>query len=192
MQQKTIDQWVNLYADELYRWAIIRVKDAHEAEDLVQDTFLAAYQAIDQFKAESHPKTWLIGILKLKVMDYYRRSGSAHRPRPLDNDQDWEAAFFDQKGDWQKTQSNALPWHSAPHLLDDSEFLSTLKNCLEHLPSRLSGALSAKYLLGLAAKETCQELGVTPSNYWQLIRRGKLSLKKCLEKNWFHQTQRRP
>ncbi|MDZ7646527.1 MAG: RNA polymerase sigma factor [Cytophagales bacterium] len=61
-----LTQWVNQYGDALYSWAFHKTIDEAIAQDLVQETFIAAYQKLDTFKNASSPKTWLFGILKNK------------------------------------------------------------------------------------------------------------------------------
>jgi RNA polymerase sigma-70 factor (ECF subfamily) len=70
--KSVLEQWVNQFSDELYSWAFSSSKEI--AEDLVQDTFLAAFHKIDSFEGKSQPKTWLFSILNNKVIDYYRLS----------------------------------------------------------------------------------------------------------------------
>ena len=70
----TIENWVNQYSDALFSWAYYKTSSKETAEDLVQDTFLAAYHKIDSFKGNSQPKTWLFSILNNKIIDYYRLS----------------------------------------------------------------------------------------------------------------------
>jgi RNA polymerase sigma-70 factor (ECF subfamily) len=70
--KSVLEQWVNQFSDELYSWAFLNFLKS--AEDLVQDTFLAAFHKIDSFEGKSQPKTWLFSILNNKVIDYYRLS----------------------------------------------------------------------------------------------------------------------
>jgi RNA polymerase sigma-70 factor (ECF subfamily) len=68
-----VSEWVNLYSDDLYAYAVKRVSDQNLAQDLVQNAFIAAYQSFDRFEGKSKPKTWLISILKNKIMDHFRQ-----------------------------------------------------------------------------------------------------------------------
>ena len=56
------EKWVNNYADELYRYAIVRVKDTGFAEDIVQETFLSAWRAKETYNATASEKNWLYAI----------------------------------------------------------------------------------------------------------------------------------
>ncbi|WP_418262403.1 RNA polymerase sigma factor [Flavobacterium faecale] len=69
-----LEKWVHQFSDELYSWALYKTSSKETAEDLVQETFLAAYNKIDSFQEKSQPKTWLFSILNNKVVDYYRLS----------------------------------------------------------------------------------------------------------------------
>lgn len=66
-------QWVDLYGDYLYNYAIYKGIAIEQAKDLVQDTFLAALKSFDKFEAKSSVKTWLVSILRNKIADYYRK-----------------------------------------------------------------------------------------------------------------------
>ncbi|NIR14014.1 MAG: hypothetical protein GWN86_08695, partial [Desulfobacterales bacterium] len=67
------EAWVDQYGDYLYRYAISRIHEPAVAEDLVQETLLAALQGKEGFKGRSSEKTWLTGILKYKIVDYIRK-----------------------------------------------------------------------------------------------------------------------
>ena len=67
------ENWVDEYGDYLYRYALSRVKDPIIAEDLVQETFLAALKARHNFQGRSTARTWMIAILKHKIVDYIRQ-----------------------------------------------------------------------------------------------------------------------
>src|SRR5262245_12855230 len=67
--------WVDEHGDCLYRYALVRVRTPEVAEDLVQETLLAAVRSQDKFAGRSSERSWLVGILKNKVVDYYRKLG---------------------------------------------------------------------------------------------------------------------
>ena len=180
-----IENWVNIYGDDLYSWAFHKINSRQLAEDLVQETFLAAYKSYDSFKGQSNAKTWLFKILNNKIIDYYRKSARQH----LDNADDQKnlesiADMFDQNDNW---KSNGLEgrWMDDQHLLDDPEFIEVMDVCMNDLPTSWRIAVLQKYHFDKDAQSICQELNVSPSNYWQIIHRAKLLLKKCLEKKWF-------
>jgi RNA polymerase sigma-70 factor (ECF subfamily) len=188
MNQKIIANdiaiWVEKYTQELYSWALHKISDSELAADLVQETFLAAAEKIESFKGDSSPKTWLFSILNHKIIDHYRKK--VNQPVHLENHA--FSRFFSNEGDW-KENNKPKNWHAQEneqHLLDDNEFLNVLKKCLDALPEKWSISVKLKYLSDKSGDEICQELDITPSNYWQIIHRAKLQLRECIEKNWFN------
>lgn len=186
-QKQTINDWVNLYTDNLYTWAFYKVSHRETAEDLVQETFLAAFSSIETFKGNSSAKTWLQSILNRKIIDYYRKC--ARSVIDLETKEDQQAGhYFDElftpAHGW-KNESPRDVWPEEQELLDNPGFVSTLNVCMGKLPGNWQASISAKYLLKKNSSEICQELNITATNYWQILHRAKLLLKKCLEANWF-------
>lgn len=185
-----IQEWVSIYSDELYRWALHKTSDKETAQDLTQDTFIAAFKAIDTFEGKSQAKTWLFSILNNKIMDHHRKqfkqatinqsqlNGKSKQGDILDN-------MFDSNGSWTSSASPTDWQEMDEHLLDKPEFKAVLSGCLKKLPSNWNSAIQYKYLEEKNSKEVCQELGITPSNYWQILHRAKLQLRLCIEQNWF-------
>lgn len=174
--------WVEAYTEDLYSWAYHKVSDPELAQDLVQDTFLVAAEKADDFKGDSTPKTWLYSILNHKIIDHYRKK--VRQPVKMENQ--LFSTFFDEGGDW-KIEKRPGKWHEEEegHLLDDIEFQRVLKECLDALPVKWSTCVKLKYLLSKKGEEICQELDITPTNFWQIIHRAKLQLRNCVEENWF-------
>jgi RNA polymerase sigma-70 factor (TIGR02943 family) len=185
---KTIfSEWVHLYSDKLYSWAFYKTSNKEVAEDLVQETFLSAYQALDHFEGKSNPNTWLTAILNNKIIDHYRKS--AKNFIQLNNEESKSAYIhsekqFDEKDAWVDKQSS-FDNRTADVLLNDAAFVAALEKCYESLPPNWKKAVQARYILDVDSSQICQELDITPSNYWKVIQRAKLSLKQCLEINWF-------
>jgi RNA polymerase sigma-70 factor (ECF subfamily) len=180
-------EWVTAYSDEMYRWSLYKVSDKHTAEDLVQDTFLAAYHAAENFRANSGPKTWLFSILNRKIIDHYRKSSrKIEDPEDIGNITgiEYSDQLFNENDGW-KEQVTTDFWDNEGELLDNNQFLDVLNSCMSKLPAHWATSIKLKYLLEKDSKEICQELGISPSNYWQIIHRAKLLLKSCLELNWF-------
>lgn len=187
-QNTTIDfeNWINQYSDDLYSWALYKTSAKETAEDLVQDTFMSAYHKIDSFKGNSQPKTWLFSILNNKIIDYYRKNAKVKKHEfrisektgfQLSDD------LFDENNNWKNRDIDPI-WDDEEHLLDNAGFNAVMANCLSSLPEKWKIAITSKYLTDKKAKEICQDLEITVSNYWQIVHRAKLLLKKCLETNW--------
>ncbi|MGH2643463.1 MAG: RNA polymerase sigma factor, partial [Chitinophagaceae bacterium] len=98
--------WVDLYSGDLFRWAEYKLSSREVAEDLVQETFIAAYQSWDKFNHDSSPKTWLYAILKNKLMDYFRRKFREIGVSEINFDDPYSNSFldtfFDKNGSWKK------------------------------------------------------------------------------------------
>ena len=173
--------WVESYSGELYSWALYKVSDHEIAKDLVQDTFLAAAEKIDGFKGDSSPKTWLFAILNNKIIDVYRKKIK----QPVKTDESFFSEFFDEGERW-KSGRSPQDWHEEEnHLLDNDDFRIVLKRCLDELPDKWNACVQLKFMENKKGEEICQEIGITPSNFWQIIHRAKLQLRDCIEVNWF-------
>lgn len=176
-----ISSWVKDYTVDLYAYTISKVADKLTAEDIVQNTFLAALESLNRFENKSGPKTWLFSILKNKIADYYRQ-----RYKQVDKFFISDAAegLFDENGNF-KTPCSTIQWTTDEELLDNPEFLMALHHCLEALPRKMSSVVELKYLYGADSRRVCQKLEITQANFWQVMHRAKLLLKTCLENKWF-------
>lgn len=184
-KKQEIEKWVDDYTDDLYIWAYHKTSDKEVARDLTQDTFLAALQGFDNYKGNSSPKTWLFAILKNKIVDYYRKNLKEKVVGSYDNNKEMSDTIFDKGEKWAPGHA-PLKWESdESNLLDNVDFVKILKRCLELLPLKWSLALKYKFLSEKQGVEICQELEITPSNYWQMLHRGKLQMRECIENNWF-------
>lgn len=175
-----VKTWVKQYSGELYSWAFYKTSDKELSEDIVQDTFVAAFKGFKEFKGESEVKTWLYGILKNKIADHYRKQQRRSTVK-LDTTSDYFV-----NGHWKESES-PKEWAvtDEKHLLDDLKFKSVLDGCINKLPGNWSAIIRLKFIDDKESKIVCQELEITPTNYWQIIHRAKLQLRKCLELNWF-------
>ena len=184
---KTIlENWVNQFSDELFSWALYKTSSKETAEDLVQETFLAAFHKIDTFQGKSQPKTWLFSILNNKVIDYYRLSAKTTKQTfSISENSSYELSdgLFNETGNWKNNDINPI-WDQEEELLDNPEFNNIMQECMEDLPQKWKYAVTSKYLTDKNADEICQELEITTSNYWQIVHRAKILLKKCLEMKW--------
>lgn len=182
----TVEKWVKQFSDELFSWALYKTSSKETAEDLVQETFLAAFNKIATFQGKSQPKTWLFSILNNKVIDYYRLSAKTTKQTfSISENSGYELSdgLFNETGNWKSDDINPV-WNQEEELLDNPEFNIVLQDCMEDLPQKWKLAVTSKYLTDKKAEEICQELEITVSNYWQIVHRAKLLLKKCLETKW--------
>jgi RNA polymerase sigma-70 factor (ECF subfamily) len=177
----TIKYWVELYSDNMYSWALHKTSSKETAEDLVQETFLASVLSFDKFKGESNPKTWLFSILNNKINDHYRDS---YQKLKVDGNLIFET-LFDKNDHW-KIDQTPQPWtEDSEHLLDNLDFIKILQYCISILPGNWHSAIQLKFKDEKDSEHVCQELGITNTNFWQILHRAKLQLRKCIELNWF-------
>ncbi len=181
--------WVEKFTDNLYTWAYTRTNNKETSEDLVQETFLAASKSLYQFKEDSSPKTWLMSILKNKIADYYRQKFKL----PLINESQLSIQenripldqYFRGNGNWHKSTEPDNLCNLSPELLDNPDFLAIFRSCLSKLNEKGYLAIQYKFLDEKDGHTICQELSISPSNFWQIIHRAKLQLRECIEFNWF-------
>jgi len=175
-----IISWVKIYTKDLFSYTISKVGQKEIAEDIVQETFLSAYQSYDNFQNKSGVKTWLFSILKHKIADHFR----LHYKRGTEVSPDIIEKFFDQNHRW-KPEYRPKKWAEENHLLDDPAFSKTLADCLKDLPGKWSSAVQLKFLEEHETKIICSKLEITLANFWQIIHRAKLQLRNCLDIKWF-------
>ncbi len=174
------DNWVEKYADALYAYTLTRVNDVQQSEDIVQNTFLSAWKARDTYKGQASEKNWLYAILKNKIIDHFRKQTSRHEA--LESEE--ESIYFDSDGHWTK-EAGPKEWGvDTGQPIEAKEFYLVLEKCKQKLKDIQQSVFVMKYMEELEADEICKVLGITSSNYWVLIHRAKLHLRKCLEKNW--------
>ncbi|QBG48720.1 sigma-70 family RNA polymerase sigma factor [Verrucomicrobia bacterium S94] len=179
------EAWVDEHGDALFSYALSRLQNRASAEDAVQETFLAAIRIQDQFSGKSSIRTWLIGILKHKIVDLIRKE---NREQPLDDTESIEVAtelFFDRKGRWRVKPPE---WNSHPgRLLEQKEFMAVLHQCLMHLPGRLHRLFVLRELECMDSEEICKDMGITSTNLWVMLYRARMQLRDCLTRNWFEE-----
>lgn len=181
MDKNDLAKWVNEYTDDLVRWAYHKTSSVELAKDLVQETFLAAAQSIHSFKGESAPKTWLFSILNHKIIDYYRKD----RKSLVSIDNQAFSIYFDEDGSWKKDKAPVEWTDDESELLSDNQFRNVLLKCLDALPEKWNECMKLKYLMGKNGEEICQDVGISATNFWQIIHRAKLQLRDCIDANWF-------
>jgi RNA polymerase sigma-70 factor (ECF subfamily) len=176
------ESWVDEYGDFLYRFALSRVKDPSVAEDLVQETFLAALRAYENFKGRSAARTWLIAILKHKIVDHIRKKIREPSTDKIETLTDLADSDFDDRGEW---QNRPIKWAINPDkIYEQKEFLDVLYRCLADLPERLAEAFILREMDGLSTEDICKVLNITPTNSWVMLYRARMSLRRCIENKW--------
>lgn len=181
--------WVDAYGDYLFRYAYSRLRNQTAAEDLVQETFLAALKARDSFAGQGSERTWMIGILKHKLVDLLRKTS---RETPLDPLLESSPGLEEQfqrggehQGHW-KAEFAPKSWGERPDSsLEREQFWTVLKGCIDHLPGRMASIYTLYEIDELPGEAICKELGITSTNLWVILHRARLQLRRCLEQHWF-------
>lgn len=177
-----VTDWVHSYSDELYRWAYYKTSNRELAEDLVQETFLSAYDKHASYRQQGNPRTWLFSILNNKIIDHYRSARSQKMVTASTLNEEEPPKLFDQHGMW--NTASITEWDKEPQLLDNPAFLQVFETCMEALPDRWKAVTKAKYVHNKKGEEICKDMDLSPSNLWQIVHRSKLQLKKCLDRHW--------
>lgn len=173
--------WVESYSDYLFNYAIVRVNDSDLAKDLVQDTFVAGIKGLDKFERKSAVRTWLVSILKRKIIDFWRQKKTRKT--------DVFSSFFDDG-------KRALHWNdeSQPQGrlseididMDNIELRTAILNCVDNLPEKYKSVFIDKMIDQKDSDEVCKDNDITPSNFWVIIHRAKMQMRACLEKTWMN------
>ncbi len=173
--------WVKLYGSMLYGYTLKRVNDREVAEDLVQDTFVAALRAKKNFEERSSERTWLFAILKNKIIDYYRGKGRSQTENI--DESDTLDYLFNEKGVW---KDSIDLWGSNPDKqVEEKEFSKILKRCIGFLPEVQQRVFTLRDMQSLSGEDICKVLNISSSNLWVLTHRARHQLRSCLTQNWF-------
>lgn len=174
------NRWIERYSDYLFNYTISRVNDRETAKDIVQDTFFAGLKSMKNFKGEASERTWLISILKRKIIDYYRkinsRKGQAEVRMTYNADPN--------EGDWLEERVEDVAYLNAQDRLENDELSDAIYDCLSTLSEKQATVFTMKTILNFETEAICNELNITPSNFWVLIHRARIAMAECMEKTW--------
>ena len=176
----------------LMRVAQLQLRDGDLAQDVVQDTLVAALTGASGFDGRSSLRTWLTGILKHKIVDAIRRKQKAPVPLAALDDEgsiDDFDALFRTSGAW---ESPPAEWGDPEAALSQREFFDVMEFCLEKLPAQTGRVFMMREVMELESHEICKELGITANNLWVILYRARMALRLCLEQHWFGAGGRRP
>ncbi len=175
--------WLDQYGDDLYRFALARVRNSFSAEDLVQDTLLAAYRSWENFSGQSTVKTWLTGIMKHKIVDYYRKFTPEQGDENIDDFAHSSDSLFDEQEKWKIKPGN---WAGDPkNAFERKELMGAIQACLTDMPEKLSLVFAMREMEGATTNEICELLQTGKNNCWVILYRARMLLRRCLEVNWF-------
>lgn len=174
--------WLAAHGDYLYRFALARLRDPHLAEDVVQETFLAAIKN-PNFADLSSPRTWLTGILKHKIIDVIRLQVKTTALVDEENIPDTPGMdeFFEDDGHWADAPAS---WNAPEGELEQKQFLGILQACMDKLPKKLAALFLMREVIEEDNDIICKELSITTTNAWVMLYRARMGLRKCLEIHW--------
>jgi RNA polymerase sigma-70 factor (TIGR02943 family) len=181
----TFEQQIVTLQDYLLKFARLQLRNETWAEDAVSETVLAALAKPQAFGNRSQLKTWLVGILKHKVVDALRHH---HREVcSLDSSDDdsadpLEAMAFQPDGHFAEQPAD---WGNPEQQTSSQQFFVILEACAEKLPASQGRLFLMREWLEMSSEEICKELQLTPTNLYVQLHRARLRLRECLELNWF-------
>jgi RNA polymerase sigma-70 factor (ECF subfamily) len=185
--------WVDQHGDYLFRYALVRLRNETLAEDCVQDALLSAIQAIKSYGGKSTERTWLTGILKHKIIDHFRKHSREVPIDPSDTDLSEFDPLFERDDEfvdhWHDSLSPRIWRRSPDEALQENEFFGVLQACMSKLPERVANVFALREMNGLDTDEICEILSVSNSNFWVMMHRARMSLRRCIEINWFMKTK---
>jgi RNA polymerase sigma-70 factor, ECF subfamily len=173
--------WVETHADYLFNFAIGQMRDASIAEDLVQETFLAAIKARETFSGQSSERTWLVGILRHKVYDHLRKTcrerAVRQDPPPANDAESWEESML-----W--LHDMAAESQSPSRRIELAEFRQNLELALGKLPPRIAQVFQLYEVEERPNQEVCARMNISESNLWVMLHRARKQLRERLQGWW--------
>ena len=180
------ERWLQEYGDALFRYALRRLHNNAHAEDVLQETLLAAFQARASYSGRASEKTWLTGILKHKIIDLIRKQVRESTVEDIHALSDATAEsgmddLFDARGHWIHPPQD---WGSPDKALQNHQFIEIFEHCMGHLKPAHAQIFSLKELVGQSIDEICKELDITATNCSVMLYRARMGLRRCLELRW--------
>ena len=188
-QSSAAAAWLDQHGDYLFKYAMFRLRDNTAAEDTVQETFLAALKAYEKFEGRGSERSWLVGILKHKIIDHFRQTRLDVSVGDLVDEGPEHLECFDRTGKWAGHWNDKYAptdWRATPaELIESREFWNVFNDCLSPLPKGTASAFTLREVDGLKSEEICEILNVKVNNLWVMLHRARLHLRNCLEVKWF-------
>ena len=169
----------------LLKFARLQLRNDAWAEDAVSETMLAAISRPQNFEQRSQLKTWLVGILKHKIIDAIRQNSRMVCLSSSDDDEGadpLEVMAFKTDGHFAEKPAE---WGNPEQDLNSRQFFEVLEACTDKLPAVQGRLFLMREWLELSSEEICKELSLTPTNLYVQLHRARLRLRECLELNWF-------
>ncbi len=159
------------YADRVYRLALGLLHDPAVAEDVVQDTFLAAISKLDHFEGRSRLSTWLYRVAYNASMDRLRRQGEAPLPAEDPDTDQGELPLPSVLVEWEVTPEE---------ILADDEARAQLDAAIAELPGNLRVVFMLRDIEELSTSEAAEVLGLSNGAVKVRLHRARLMLRERL------------
>lgn len=174
------ENWLSEHGDFLYRYAYSQFQNEDQAADLVQETLLGAWRSYDNFKGDSSQRTWLMSIMKHKVLDLIRKRINERKVfSPMTDSLD---AYFQQNNAWKEQPQ---PWYEQPEeAVSNQELAAILQQCIQSLPQVQRDIFSLKEIQDESTQSICQSCDISTTNFHVLMHRARLALRVCLSRRW--------
>ncbi len=182
----TFEQQLVAHRNYLLKFARLQLRNETWAEDAVSETIVAALGKPQSFENRSQLKTWLVGILKHKVIDIFRLHARTValdlEPAIAHGSDGLETLLFAASGHFTQAPAN---WGNPEQDLQSQQFFAVLEACTEKMPATMARVFLMREWLELSSDEICKELGLSSTNLYVTLHRARLRLRECLELNWF-------
>jgi len=166
----------------LVRMARQRLRNEAWVEDAVSETLVAALESRHTFAGRAQMRTWVVGILKHKVVDQIRRHTRECQVESFD-----EEAEFGALGD--ALPNDALEavadWGDPQERLSRRQFMAQFDRCLKDLPPQQGRAFVLRNVREEETESICHQLGVTSNHLWVILHRARKQLRAALQPDWF-------
>jgi RNA polymerase sigma-70 factor (ECF subfamily) len=169
---------------DMLRFANMQLRDQGQAEDAVQEALAGALLGKDRFDSRASVRTWVLSILKNKIVDELRRRIRERTIIVENENYDDLDVYFDPRDHWSE-ESKPSTWASPQQAMENKRFWEVFDACLYRLPEASARIFTMREVLGFETDEICQTLGITTNNCWVQMHRARLALRACLEANWF-------
>lgn len=168
---------------DMLRFAEMQLRDRAQAEDAVQEALAGALQGRDKFSSRASVRTWVLSILKNKIVDTLRARGREQVAVDAEDAEDLNA-YFDDREHWQE-DTRPSAWQTPQQAMESKRFWEVFEACLYRLPEASARIFTMREVLGFDTDEICETLAITSNNCWVQLHRARLALRACLGANWF-------
>ena len=161
--EAAFDEFFADYFPRLFRFAVLRVRDEDAAEDIVQNSLIAAVRHLGSWRGEASLFTWLCTICRREISAWAKRTSRPVIVSIADDDPGLRAAL----------ESIGAAADAPDAGLARADTGRIVQLALDHLPPRYSRALEWKYLEELSVDEIAGRLQCTPKAAESLLTRAR-------------------